>query len=281
MDLSIIIVSWKVKELLKRCMASIYSQKFNFTFELILIDNNSNDGAVEMAREYFPQVKIIANNKNFGFAMASNQGMKIAVGKYFLLLNPDTELIDSSLENAVFEMNNIAEVGILGAKILNFNSSIQHSVRNFPKILDHLAMMFKLHHFFALKKYSIPDFDYSKKQNVDQVMGACFFISRRLTEKIGYLDEKFHLWFEEVDYCKRAKNAGFKVVYFPETQIIHYGGQSFKQIYFKKQWQFSKSRLRYIRKYNNFLSFALILSLTPFSIILSWFNINHGKQNFK
>ncbi|MCX6785585.1 MAG: glycosyltransferase family 2 protein [Candidatus Komeilibacteria bacterium] len=270
MDLSIIIVSWRVKELLEACLFSIVQQNFNFNYEVLVVDNNSGDGTVEMVRHNFPQVNLIASQVNLGFAKANNLALAQSRGKFLLLLNPDTKLIDDSLKDALELMKQKPEIGVLGAKLLNYNLTVQPSVRRFPTLADHLLMLFKLHHLFPLKRYLALDFDYAKTQAVDQVMGAFFLFSRSLMEQIGKLDEKYYIWFEEVDYCRRAKAAGFKVVYFPQTKIIHYSGASFKQVWnFKRQLIFSRSRLRYLRKHQSLVAYLLILLLTPVSWLLS------------
>lgn len=274
MELSIIIVSWRVKDLLKECLTSIFNNVKNTDYEVVVIDNDSGDGTVEMVQENFPQVKLTGSRINLGFARANNLGIEQSSGKYILLLNPDTKLINCSLEKAVKFMDKNSDVGILGCKLLNHDLTVQPSVRRFPRFVDHLLMMFKLHHFFSLKKYLALDFDYGKTQAVDQVMGAFFMIKRKVIEKIGLFDQDYYIWFEEVDYCQRAKKAGFRVVYYADTQIIHYYGQSFKQVLnVKNQWIFSKSRLRYILKHQNLLIYIIILILTPISLLLSLISI--------
>jgi GT2 family glycosyltransferase len=270
LDLSIIIVSWKVKDLLKNCLTSIFKETAKIKFEVIVIDNGSVDETVEMVAGDFPQVKIISNLRNRGFAKANNQGIKQAQGRYILLLNPDTIIINQALDKIVEFMDKHQQAGIIGCKLLNPDYSTQPSVRKFPVFVDHLIMMFKLHHLFTLKRYLITDFDYNKESEVEQVMGAFFLINKEVIKKIGLLDEGYYIWFEEVDYCFRAKQAGFSVIYTPMSQIIHLGGQSFlKALKIKNQWNFCISRLRYIYKNQNLLMFFVILLLTPFSLLLS------------
>jgi hypothetical protein len=269
-DLAIIIVSWRVKDLLKECLESIYHFTRDLSFEVIVVDNDSGDGTVEMVGQNFPQAKLIASRVNLGFARANNLGLRQASARHYLLLNPDTRLTDNILVPLVKYLDKHPQTGVLGAQLLNYNKTIQPSVRHFPSWTDHLLMMFKLHHFWPLKKYLALDFDYARTGEVDQVMGAFFAISGPTLKQVGYLDEKYYIWFEEVDYCQRVKRAGLKVVYWPEISLIHYGGQSFKQVFsFKKQWIFSKSRLRYIFKYQNIFVYLIILLLTPVSLLLS------------
>ena len=269
-DLAVIIVSWRVKDLLKDCLESIYRFTQGVSFEVIVVDNDSGDGTVEMVGENFPEVKLVKSRLNLGFAKASNLGLKIAAARHYLLLNPDTRLASNVLEPVVKYLDEHEQTGILGVQLLNYDKTIQPSVRRFPSWTDHLAMMFKLHHFWPLKKYLALDFDYGREAEVEQVMGAFLAISGPAFKQAGYLDEKYYIWFEEVDYCRRVQAANFKVRYWPAVSLIHYGGQSFKQGFgFKKQWIFSKSRLRYILKHQNFFVYLLILSLTPVSLLLS------------
>ena len=280
-DLSVIIVSWRVKDLLKQCLKSIYENTADLDFEVLVIDNDSGDGTVEMVEQNFPQVKLIGSKVNLGFAKANNLGLKRAAGRYFLLLNPDTKLADNSLKTAAGYLNSHPDVGIMGGKLLNQDLTIQPSVRRFPCLMDHLVMMFKLHHLFPLKRYLALDFDYAKEAEVDQVMGAFFAISRKAYDQAGPLDEKYYIWFEEVDYCQRVRKAGWQVVYNPEAGVIHYGGQSFKQVFnLKKQWIYNRSRLRYIAKHQGPLSYLIILLMSPASLLLSALAFKYAKKSF-
>ncbi len=271
MDLSIIIVSWRVKELLFDCLKSLYQYIDGLAFEVIVIDNDSGDGTVEMIKENFPQVKLIASQINLGFAKANNLGLRYAVGRYLLFLNPDTKFLDNALLKCVRKMAGDQEIGVLGCKLLNRDLSVQPSVRRFPGLTDHLLMIFKLHHLFPLKRYFALDFDYNYSQLVDQVMGAFFMVNRRALIKTGAWDANYYLLFEEVDLCRRMIDCGYKVFYFSGAAVVHYGGQSFNREIFnlKKQWIFSQSRLRYVLKHQGFYAYLLILLLTPVSLLLS------------
>ncbi|OJI06450.1 hypothetical protein BK004_03580 [bacterium CG10_46_32] len=251
MDISIIIVSWNVRGLLEKCLASLYSHTEGITFEVIVVDNASSDGSVEMAQEKFQDMQVIALDENKGFATANNIGIKESSGKYILLLNPDTELTENSLKKVFDKMESNESIGILGCKLLNTDGTLQDSVRKFPRVQDLFALFFKLYKLFPslLHYYLAKDFDYRREAEVDQVMGAFFCINRSVIDKIGPLDSKYFIWFEEVDFCRRAKRAGFKIVYWPGTSIIHHGGQSFGQVQTaKKQWWFFRSALRYLTK---------------------------------
>lgn len=275
MDLSIITVNWKVKDLLEDCLRSIYEQTKNISFEVFVVDNNSGDGSVEMVREKFPQVNLTASKDNLGFAKGNNVATRDAKGRHVLLLNPDTKILNNALEKMVKFMDEHPDCGIAGCRLLNPDMSHQPSVRRFPTFLSQALILLKLHHLFPhsspMRHYLAEDFDYSKAQEVDQVMGAFFMIRREVIEKIGILDEGFWIWFEEVDYCKRAKDAGFKIFYTPATEIIHYYGQSFKQVYnVKKQKDFNKSLTYYFKKHHPLWQRILIWILKPISLALAW-----------
>jgi GT2 family glycosyltransferase len=279
-DLTIIIVSWQVRDLLKECLVSIFRETKNLEFEVIVVENASRDQTVEMVAEFFPKVAIISSLKNLGFGKACNLAIKQASGRYLLFLNPDTIIINRAIEKMVKFMESDPQIGISGCKILNHDLTLQPSVRKFPRLSDHLAMLFKLHHLIKLDRYLMTNFDCQKNQEVDQVMGAFFLVSRKCLDKIGVFDERYYIWLEEVDYCLRCKQADFKVVYTPVAEIVHLGGQSFSQKRnIKNQWNFSQSRCRYFLKHQGFLPFLIILVLTPVSLLLTLFSSLINSKN--
>ncbi len=276
LDLSIVIVNWNVIDLLQNCLQSILEHTKNLSFEVIVVDNNSPDQEVltEMMREKFPQVKYIPNNKNLGFAKANNQAIILAQGQFILLMNPDTELRANSLLRVVNYLKEHEEIGICGCKILNTDHTIQPSVRSFPTLISQVIIMLKLHHLMtnlpALRCYYMKDFDYNLPQEVDQVRGAFFMMRKQMIERVGVLDDKFWIWFEEVDYCKRAKSVAWRVFYLPTAEVFHHWGQSFqKQERLKKQFWFNNSLLRYFWKHQPIYSFLVLLLVYPISLIIT------------
>jgi hypothetical protein len=275
MDLSIIIVNWKVRYLLEKCLRSIFEQPKNISFEVFVVDNNSGDGSVEMVREKFPQVDLTSSTENLGFAKGNNLAIKKAAGRYILLLNPDTEILENALEKMVRFMDVHPECGVSGCKLLNPDLSLQPSVRAFPDLASQIFILLKIHHLLphtkAMYKYLVQNFDYEKMQEVDQVMGAFMMIRREVIEKIGMLDENFWIWFEEVDFCKRAKSAGWKILYTPEAKIIHHFGQSFKQAMgVKKQKDFNRSLSYFFKKHGTRGEWFVIQVFRPLSLALAW-----------
>lgn len=254
MDLSIIIVSWNTKNLLQKCLESIYATSQVGNFEVFVVDNNSADGSAAMVSEKFPQVKLIASKENLGFAKANNLAIKEATGEYLLILNPDTELYPETLSGALAFMTAHPDAGAMGCKMVYPDGRNQPSVRRLPTIWPITLLLLKLPKIFpnlrAIKHYLAEDFDYSQTQVVEQIMGAFMLIHKKVIERVGAFDERFFTWFEEVDLCRRIVDAGYKIYYYPDIKIIHHGGQSFsQQKKLTNQKVFFSSALKYFLKY--------------------------------
>jgi GT2 family glycosyltransferase len=284
MDLSIIIVSWKVKNILRENLETIYKNTGNIDFEIFVVDNNSGDGTVEMVKNIFPKVDLIANSENLGFAKANNQAIDKAKGRYVLLLNPDMRILPGALEKMISWMDSHPQAGIAGCRLVNEkNETIKH-VRKFPTLIDQLAIILKLPHLFPkiLDKYIISDFDYFREAEVDSIRGSFFMIRRKLIEKIGGLDERYFIWFEEVDYCKQAILAGWKVFFTPAADCVDLVGQSFFKVKRGvKQNYFRDSMLEYFKKWHPvwqhyILKIAWII-VRPAAIFLDFFKIKSLK----
>lgn len=251
--LSIIIVSWNTKNLLADCLESIYKNQEDLKLEIIIVDNNSTDGTLDMIQKKFPQVMLIPNQHNVGFAKANNQGIAQSHGEYFLFLNPDTKIIKNSLKRMLDFMEEHQNAGIAGCKHLNPDFTLQPSIRRFPTFWALFFIFTKLAKIFpglpVVYNYLAKDFDYKSSQRVDQVAGSFLMIRKKALDQVGLFDENFFIWFEEVDLCKRAKNANWEVWYNHSAEIIHYGGQSFKQqLTVKKQKMFFTSAWYYFKK---------------------------------
>ncbi len=274
-DVSIIIVNYKVADLVERCIASVYEHTKGVKFEIYLIDNASGDDVVPRISAKFPEVNIIANNENLGFASACNQGIQLCRGEFVLLLNPDTELKDDAISKVVDKMRGEQDVGIAGIHLLNTDGTHQSSgVRHFPKPLDQLLIMLKVPHLLGdigpVRKYMMHDFDYRDTQDVDQVMGAFYCVRRKLIEQIGPLDQGFFIWFEEVDFCRRAKNANWRIRYYHDVEAYHHRGTSFGQVStFRKQAWIRRSLRRYMKKHHGPAAWLLFVILEPVFIILA------------
>lgn len=213
MDLSIIIVSFNTKDLLKNCLTSVFNTTKGINFEVFVVDNGSTDGSIEMVKKKFPKVFLIKNKKNLGFARANNQALKKAKGEYLLLLNSDTKILDNALEKLVNFAKGKEELGIVGPKLLNPDKSPQPSAAPFYT----LPVVF----ISLLRGDSFLRRSYQETREVDWVAGACFLIKKEITKKIGFLDEEFFMYIEEMEFCFRAKKAGYKTYFYPAAKIFH------------------------------------------------------------
>ena len=272
MDLSIIIVSWNVREKLKKNLEAIFQSNGIFDFEVFVVDNNSFDGSAEMVKNEFSQVKLIINKNNLGFARANNQAIKKAKGEFILLLNPDMKVMNNTLVNIVNWMKKNELVGVAGCHLINEAGETIPHVRKFPTVWDQLAIVLKLPHLFPflLNGYLRKHFDYTKETEVNSIRGSFFMIRKEVIEKVGLLDERYFLWFEEVDFCKTVKKVGWKIMYTPEIKCIDYFGQSFFQVSRgKTQKYFRASMLKYFKKWHPTWQYWILKLAWPIGIFIS------------
>ncbi|MBI4049999.1 MAG: glycosyltransferase family 2 protein [Candidatus Doudnabacteria bacterium] len=233
MKVSILIVNWNTREHLARCVEAILQNKPPVSFEVIVVDNNSTDGSAAMLRERFgndSRIRIMESGTNLGFAKANNLAFRQSSGEYIFLLNPDTEVRGQAIMDLVAYLDRHAEVGAVGPRLRNPDGSLQPSVRRFPTFFASLLVLSGLHRFIRPTRYFMDDLDYSQEAEVDQVMGAAFMTRRSVIEKLGLFDEFFWLWYEEVDFCKRVYDAGYKIYYYPQAVVMHRGAESFSQL---------------------------------------------------
>ena len=266
MDLSVVIVSWKVKNKLKENLNALFNSQGDFKFEVFVVDNNSDDGSVEMIKNEFPSVMLIANSDNRGFAAANNQALELASGDYILLLNPDMQVNADTLAKVLFWVKKNPQATVTGCKLVNSQGEIVKQVRRFPKLADQLAVTLKLPHLFPgiINKYLCSDFNYDEPAKVDSIRGAFFLINRENYKKISgqeipLLDERYFIWFEEVDFCREVYKLGGEVWYTPVASCLDYVGQSFKQVNRgKTQGYFSDSMLKYFQKWEAEQKFKIL-----------------------
>lgn len=277
MDLSIIIVSWKVKDLLRANLRAVFASLSDFSFEVYLVDNNSDDGTVAMVKQEFPAVKIIANQKNVGFAKANNQAIREASGDFILLLNPDMKLEVSALKNLLAFMKSQPQAVVASGKLKDEQGKTIKHVRRFPKLLDQLIIILKLPHIFPdlVSRYLYKDFDYSQAAKVDSVRGSFFMINRLAYQKLSgkekpFLDERYFIWFEEVDFCRQVAAFGGEVWYTPSAEALDLVGQSFKQVNRgRTQRYFRASMLAYFKKWEPRWQYYLLLAVWPLGELLA------------
>lgn len=217
-NLSIIIPSWNTKRLLRQCLKSLILniQYSILNYEIIVVDNGSTDGSPQMVRKEFPRVCLIENKTNLGFGAANNQGMKIAKGRYFLLLNSDTIIQGKALTKMVDFFDDHPEAGIIGPKLLNTDGTPQPSVGPFPGLIVCTIMLFLEHWFGHLVRFSP-----RKIEEVDWVMGAAFMVRPEVIERAGWMDEGIFMYMDEVEWAYRIKKAGYKILFYPDASIVH------------------------------------------------------------
>jgi GT2 family glycosyltransferase len=258
--LSIVIVSWNVREDLRECLQSLLreegSRLESGEIEIIIVDNASTDGTAEMVNLEFPRVKLLVNSQNLGYTKANNIGINHSRGKYILLLNPDTIVHQGALQALIDCAESHPEAGIIGAKLLNPDGSVQRSARSFPDIGAGLFRNTFLGRLFPnnpfVRRYLLVDFGYDEVREVDWVSGAAMLVRRDLIERIGGLDERFWAYCEDVDLCWRAWQAGYKVLFCPNAVITHKVGRSSDQRLVPSLIQHHKSMwLFYLKNYRH------------------------------
>jgi GT2 family glycosyltransferase len=271
LTLSVAIVNWNTRQMLLDALDSIYSAPPSFPFEVIVVDNASQDGSAPAVAERFPQVVLIANTDNTGYAEGNNQAMKIAKAAYILLLNPDVLLPVGGLERAVGFMEAHREAGALGVRQVHPDGRLQRSVRGFPTPMTVLWELLGLSRLFPNSRlfgaYRMTWFDYAHVAEVDQPMGTFLLMRRAVVEQIGMLDEAFPIFFNEVDWCLRCKRAGWKIFFTPDVEIVHYGGASTTQVGAAMAWESRRGLLQF---YNKHYAAARFWPLRILIALVSW-----------
>lgn len=276
MDLSIITVTWNSKALIGEQIRSVKSAALSSEIEQIIIDNASTDGTVDFARLEFPEVRLIANQTNSGFAVANNQALAFATGKFLLFLNPDMRLEPGTLDTIVAWMRDRPHVGIVSPKLVDEHGNVHVDARprRFPKLFDQLCLVLKLPHIFPnlLDHYLMSDFNPEREQTVDSVRGSFMLMRREMVEQLGWaFDPRYFFWFEDVDICREANRLGYSVMYTPVISAVDYVGQSFKQrTTLWKQKQFTKSMVTYFKKWGPWHAWMVIILVRPIGIGMAW-----------
>ena len=253
-DLSICIVTYQARDYLKECLKSLEENTHEHKYEVIVVDNGSHDGTKELIRSNFPEARLIENSLNAGFTQPMNQAMKLSIGRYVLQLNPDTVILPGALDKLVAFMSSQSEVGICGPKVMNKDGSLQKSCRRGEsRPLAVLSYFLGLSNIFPAKKvfgeYQMSYMDENDTHLVAGVAGSCMMIQREVINRIGFLDERFYAYQEDADYCFRARQAGWKVYYYPEAQIIHYGGKGGSRVHpYRSIYEWHKSYWLYYKK---------------------------------
>jgi N-acetylglucosaminyl-diphospho-decaprenol L-rhamnosyltransferase len=259
-DLTVVVISWNVRDLLRRCLQSIDLK--DGTVEVIVVDNASTDGSTTMVRDEFPGVRLVANQENRGFTAANNQGLELGTGRHLLLLNPDTEVVGDALSGMVGYMDAHPHVGALGPRLCFPDGRLQSSRRRFPTFWTALVESTVIQEWWRdnriLRRYYMQDTPDDVIQAVDWVVGACLLVRRETYRQVGGLDEGFFMYSEEMDWCRRIKMAGWQVVYLPTATVLHHEGKSSEQVVAARHIYFQSSKVRYFRKHHGQLQAAAL-----------------------
>lgn len=281
MDLSVLIINWNTRELLHQCLTSIYETVNDLEFEIMVVDNNSTDGSCEMIRESFPEVHLIENTENVGFAHGNNQAIKASRGRYTLLFNSDAIAQPNSIQAMVAYADDHPDVAIVGAQLLNADGSFQASHTRFPNLGRELLILSGLGRLFFGPWY--PSHGPNQGNiaiDADYVEGACMLARRKAIDEVGGLDEGYFMYTEEVDWCFNIRQAGWRVVHLSSARIIHLGGGSSSKGDTRREALLYGGRIRFFHKHfgttqANLLK-GMIYSFTLLKNI--WHRLSRGRN---
>lgn len=252
MNLSIVILTWNSKGDIDQCLCSVKrSLPSRLETEIIVIDNGSMDGSAQHLKIHYPEIKLIVNNHNKGVAPARNQGLAKAKGEYILILDIDTSIENNLINVMIQTMQNDNQIGLCGPKLVGINGKLQYSCRNFPTVMSKIyrQLPYNLQNHF-LNKEELRDWDHCTQREVGYVIGACQFIRKTALEDVGMLDSKMFYGVEEIDFCLRLWKKGWKVVYNPNSEVIHFEQRlSRKRVLSRLQIEHIRSLVIYFLKH--------------------------------
>ena len=261
-DISIVIVNWNAKSLLRDCLKSIYETTKPFSIEILVIDNGSTDGSIKMIKSHFPHVKLIENENNLGFAKANNIGINKCRGKYVCLVNSDIVVRKRCFENLFNYMGEHLDVGMSGPQLLNTDLTIQVSCKQFPSLWNNVSRTFFLHRLFPKSSLfgaeEMSYFNHKSILNVDALAGAFLMVRNDTLKHVGVLDEDFFIYSEDIDWCKRFSDNGWEIIFYPKANAIHHDGGSSKRAPIRFYIEMLKAKLHYWEKHHSFIDTILI-----------------------
>ena len=272
MDISIIIVNWNTKDLLHNCLTSIFETISGIRYEIICVDNASDDGSAVMMQEKWPQVRLIRNKENLGFGVANNQGFRIMTGRYALLLNTDTILTEHAVNKLFAFMEDHPKAAIACGQLLNADGSKQNSIANFPSLFTLLTNT-------SLLEYLLPKYFPSKRYHhrnpieIDSAIGACLIIRKQVIDEVGMFDEQYFFFFEETDLAYQMRSAGWKIYQVPDAFIYHLQGQSIGHN-IRSRIEFYRSRYRFFHKWKRPTYYVFVRFVTAFRLFLEWLSMS-------
>jgi GT2 family glycosyltransferase len=236
------------------CLRTLSEDLAGIAHEIIAIDNGSTDGSAEYIAKEYPSITLIRNGENLGFAKAVNQGIERSTGEQILLLNQDIRVRRGGIGALLSKIESDKSLGVVGPKFVGFDGVTQHSARSFPGIRHVWYKFFLLSELFPRHKefgsWKMGWFDHESEREVDQPMGAALMIRREVIERVGKFDEQFPIFFNDVDFCRRVSDAGYRLLYYPSAVIEHYVGGSTRRYPLKMKWESHRSMYRYLAKYS-------------------------------
>lgn len=249
MDLSIAVISYNTRDLLLACLQSVQDRATDVDYEVIVVDNASRDGSVEAVRDRFPRVTVIANAGNDGFARACNQAAAVSSGRYLLLLNSDTVMQRHTLRTMVTCLEQHLDIGAVSCLQRDEQGRVLQSCFPFPSIRDHVRYSEALPTVVRRLVGTMSPMDFTQSQDVDWANGACLMVRKSLYDRLGGLDERFFMYFEDIDLCRRVQQLGYRVRHVAEGEVVHLLGRSSRtnRNGLNKQWELS--RIRYVEKH--------------------------------
>lgn len=282
MKLSFIIVNWNTATLLENCLSSIYAHCDAVTFEVWVVDNASTDNSVAMLRTRFPDVHIIENDANVGFARANNQAMACANGEYFFLLNSDAELRTGAVQALLTHIEANPRCGAVGPKLVNPDGSFQGTFARFPTLWQEFALITTLARWTigSCRPYLQPKSEYTP-ESVDWITGAALLLRRGVFDQVGGFDESYFMYSEETDWCWRLRQAGWEIVYVPTATVMHIGGGSSEARSAESYTQLYLSKLQYFYKVHGKLKAELLRGLfivVALVRIVVWRMLQHARS---
>lgn len=288
MMLSIIIVSYKVKNLLRECLQSIYSYSPRYSFEVIVVENGSKDGTKEMIKNLFPTVKLIINDSNRGWGKALNQGITTSKGNLILIMDADSIVMRGTINIMSKFLLHHPEVGGVAPKLFYPNLIYQPSGRTYPSIKFIILHTLGIHKLFPksriIRDYYLPYLNIDTPWEVDLVKTSCFLVKKKVIENIGLIDERFFVYFGDVDWQYRMKKGGWEIYIVPEAKAIHYEGESTKRIIFKQIIEYHKGlyflfKKHYSSHYSILIQAGVILFITIRGFIFLLLNIFSSQKS--
>lgn len=229
--LSIVVVNWNTRELLRACLRAVFSTVKDMTFEVIVVDNASEDGSADMVEKEFPDAILIRSKENLGFTRGYNLGLRRAKGDFLMIVNSDLELLAGSAAGMIEFLRKHPDVGMVGPKLISPDGTVQINGQRFPTFLREVLGLTRLYRHRFIRRWHDMNLaqlrnDFTVDAEVDALAGACMMLPRAVVDEVGLLDERFFMYYEDVDWCLRVKQAGWKVYYLGDIGVIHVASQS-------------------------------------------------------